>query len=646
MGLLDRLTFLRAGVFLLPLFRVLGSSSSRAAEVETALRLKREGDRLVISGRYSQALDVFRSMLQACGRHEYCRGVALYSLARCHLELTQYQQASDFLERAHEVFTRLNKRDEKAIVTQSKARLLTERSEYEQALALLKAAAQDLGASHNKASLCTVLNSAAAIQIYLGRSSEASECLSISESLAKAAKDPKLSALVQTNKGLAWAMLQKYDNALEALDKAYKRFKVDGNRKGMAVALNTMGYAHEARSAYAVAEKLHEKSRELARDIGDRRSETIAINNLGSIHLKRGDYALAKKSYEKAAAVYRKLGARHFLAETINNLGLVRIAYGQYPQAMECFDEALETRKSIGALPGQAWALHNRAFLLQDQGRFIDSLKASQMALWLAEKTRNRRIQATVLLRLGNLDEYWGEFDPAMNTYRTAEKIQTEIEDHYFKSMTVLHKANCLARRGEFANAEKHFREALETARTIGSPINPSLCYFALFFLVRGRYIAPESASGVGAACTADDLASARKYLLEAEKSTVPEYLDHVLLLTYVAARYLQETNPIEASKQFAGLEARANEQGSGRYSFLACAGLGVCREKANDLPQAREAFARAVTYLDKIKRALDGSLRDTFDEGEQILGLKHMDVYVGLARVSKTGPYSDCKKA
>ncbi|MBM4329272.1 MAG: CHAT domain-containing protein, partial [Deltaproteobacteria bacterium] len=132
----------------------------------------------------------------------------------------------------------------------------------------------------------------------------------------------------------------------------------------------------------------------------------------------------------------------------------------------------------------------------------------------------------------------------------------------------------------------------------------------------------------------AADLAKASEQLSLAEKEIKPDQKNDLMLLTYVKGRYLREKDLQGAVGQFAKLKEQAEQAGVRRFSFLAAVGAGLAHEQLKNWQQAKDFFKEAVDYAEYIRKTLDEDAKLAFLDGEEILGVKHILPYEGLARV------------
>ncbi|MEW6530547.1 MAG: tetratricopeptide repeat protein [Thermodesulfobacteriota bacterium] len=611
------------------------SSLRVEADVKEALALNQEGEKSLQQGKYTEALETFRKMSEQCGSHQYCRGVAAFYQGRTHAELAKYDDALKFFDEAEQIFIQLNKENEKAMVLAGRGSVLAGRGDYKGARDLFAKAEATFTEKKNSKELYSLYNNIAVVLAYMCDFDQALAYLEKAQELVAGSDDPKITGSLNVNRGLVFSKRQDYEKALAAYDRALKSYQTLGNLKSLSILLNNVGYIHEARSEYAKALEKHEESLKLAREVKDPWCESLALNNIGCVQLKRGDYQAAKQAYEGALKIRNELGIKHFAAESLNNLGLVWLAYADYPRAFACFDQCREACDLMASPSGRAWALHNMAFLLKDQGKFKESLTCSEDAARIAQQIGDKRLEATAILRLGNLYEYQGWFDKALENYRKAAEIQQTIEDWNFRSNTIADAANILTRSGEFDDAEVYFQEAIKLKRKIGAPAGELLCKFALFYLEKDRYAGLRREKGEkGDQQRAADLAKASEQLSLAEKEIKPDQRNDLMLLTYVKGRFLREKDLQGAVSEFAKLKEQAEQAGVRKFSFLAAVGAGLAHEQLTNWQEAKSSFKQAVEYAEYIRKTLDEDAKLAFLDGEEILGVKHILPYEGLARV------------
>jgi CHAT domain-containing protein/Tfp pilus assembly protein PilF len=605
----------------------------KANDMRQAVCLNKKGERLLAQSAFSDAIVAFTHMKRSCGGNPYCEGVARFYLGQCDLELARFDEAMKQLDQAEAIFSRLDKEVEKAKVLHVKGRVFSNKTQYREALDYFDHARRTFlkPETRDDAELFAVLTNRAKVNIYLSRFDEAIKDLNDAEALPVKGSNKNRLAVLNERRGLLAAQQQHFATAVKHYHDAMAHYSRVGNLRGMSAVLTNMGHIEETQAHYAEALKKYQRALELAKRFNDPSSQAFAFNNLGSVHWKRGNYEEAVRMYEQALTIREQLAIRMFFGETLNNLGIVYLDYGEYDKAFQKFQKAYQIAQENDSPAGKAWALHNMAWVFKDKGELKKAQHFSQQAIQLAEQIRNRRLLATALLRLGNLYEYYGDFDHALAAYARVARVQEEIGDKLFLSKTLVDMGNILTRRGDVKSAEQTYQKALDIQREIGVPQEELLCKFALFHVEKHQY---AEADGQPGADRASDLRLARQYIEQAEATMDPEAGNVLMLLTYVKAKLALEHNPTTAKSLFKKLKTDANSAGSLKYSFLAHVGLGLANEQLGKYSQAESAYQSAVKYAEGIRKTLDPVTRRTFLHGEEILGMKHVRPYEGLARV------------
>jgi tetratricopeptide (TPR) repeat protein len=283
--------------------------------------------------------------------------------------------------------------------------------------------------------------------------------------------------------------------------------------------------------------------------------------------------------------------------------------------------------------------LHNLSYVLRDTGKLKESLKCSRKALWLAETTGSRRVRAAVLQRRGGLYEYLGVFEGAMTSFEEAERIQKDIGDRFFRSACLADIGWEQTRRKEFTSAQSVFGEAIRIRKDTGSPSARLWLRYALIFIEKPQY-EPESCPPLHEPVKASpdrtkELATADKYLKEASGLVQKDNVEDQLLLGYVKAKVLLETDPKNSAYQFGKLKEQAKLLGVGKYSFLASTCSGLANERQKRLDEAKKAYMEAEAYIVEIERELPADDVTNFRQGEQILSIKNDLASEGFKKIN-----------
>ncbi len=111
--------------------------------------------------------------------------------------------------------------------------------------------------------------------------------------------------------------------------------------------LNLLGDIACAEGAYAEAETLFKHSLAIARDLQDRYYQAIVLNNLATVYHYTHQFDLARQTYEESLSICKEIGDRDGEAMTWNNLGELAVVEGDYAQAVALSERALKVARQI-----------------------------------------------------------------------------------------------------------------------------------------------------------------------------------------------------------------------------------------------------------------------------------------------------------
>ena len=97
--------------------------------------------------------------------------------------------------------------------------------------------------------------------------------------------------------------------------------------------------------------------------IGDKRGTALALNTLAAVALLLEEFDAARPLFTRALALFREVGEDARVAMTLNNLGIVAVRLDDHEGARALYEEALEVNKKAGNRRLQAGNLTNLADL-------------------------------------------------------------------------------------------------------------------------------------------------------------------------------------------------------------------------------------------------------------------------------------------
>ena len=191
-----------------------------------------------------------------------------------------------------------------------------------------------------------------------------------------------LGKLYQGAGSLAWVQ-GDYNDAESAFTRSLEIFSANGDRAGIAAALNNLGVIALYHGDYVRAADCYQHSLEIRRAIADRWGIGISLNNLGEVLHIQGDYRGAIQQHEESLSIRRELQDTFGTASSLTNLGCAALAIDDYAPAQVYFEEALTLFRGLGDKQRIALVLTNLGSVAIHAGNLPNARSAMTEALGL-----------------------------------------------------------------------------------------------------------------------------------------------------------------------------------------------------------------------------------------------------------------------
>ena len=132
-----------------------------------------------------------------------------------------------------------------------------------------------------------------------------------------------------------------------------------GDKRGMAISLNTLGLVAKAQGSLVRAGTQLSKALALAREMNDAPRVATVLNNLAALAIDQGDYAAAQPFLRESLSIKRGLGDAAGIANSLHNLGDAALHQGAYEQAAAALREGLTFSRQVGVGHVSAQSLHS-----------------------------------------------------------------------------------------------------------------------------------------------------------------------------------------------------------------------------------------------------------------------------------------------
>jgi CHAT domain-containing protein/tetratricopeptide (TPR) repeat protein len=254
-------------------------------------------------------------------------------------------------------------------------------------------------------------------------------------------------------------------------------------------AVKGLGMVEWHKGDYSEAERLFRQALAIEESALGREHPLVGrtLNNLASVCLEQGKYDEAEVLYVRSRALLEAaLGADNaIVAQPLHNLGVLYREQGRYVEAEEVLGQVLVIRRhTLGRRhPHVASCLLNLGALRGRSGNYAGADTLLRQALAIYEESRGPRSHE-VAVTLANLADvlFKGDLDPAeaKDMLSRALDIQNELfGPEQPNSAHILGQMGDISRaRGEIAEAEQYYRQAIMTAEKTLAAQHPVFCPF------------------------------------------------------------------------------------------------------------------------------------------------------------------------
>ncbi len=265
-------------------------------------------------------------------------------------------------------------------------------------------------------------------------------------------------ANVQASQGKSDAAVISYGKALD-LDREI------GAKKSIADTYLDMGVLFEGRGQYDKALQLYKDSLQMQRDLGDQSNQGVCLNNIGNVYLAQGKSDDALIYYQQALQVREKLGVGIDIAETLHNLGEGYARMAQFDNAMTSYMRALDLRRKAGDSLGAALESHSTGMVFLYQGRYGAAINSLQESVNGFHDAKDRtRTMAQILNDFAEALAVAGRGDEAAKPLEEAQGVVKELKNDNVMADILDTQGDVLFYRGDAKAAKALYQQSLQMA--------------------------------------------------------------------------------------------------------------------------------------------------------------------------------------
>jgi signal transduction histidine kinase/Flp pilus assembly protein TadD len=238
------------------------------------------------------------------------------------------------------------------------------------------------------------------------------------------------------------------------------------HKPGLAQVYSDVAFIYYDRGQYDSAVYLWTESLQLRTSLGDKARMASLHTKIGSAEFKKGDYDKALQHQLMALRIYEESGTVHGAGQALNNVAAVYEHQRDLDKALEYYSQALQAHKKANASQEMGITLINIGNIHFLSKAFSQAKKKYNEALQIVSENVQPSARAVVLNNLSEIYVMEGKPDSALH-YST---LALNLRQRTGETAGIISSLNMIGRikmkQGDFSNAEKYLRDALELATT------------------------------------------------------------------------------------------------------------------------------------------------------------------------------------
>lgn len=211
-----------------------------------------------------------------------------------------------------------------------------------------------------------------------------------------------------------------YAVALDAFERALASYERQGDRAGMADALNGMGLSYASLGNYPEARNVFDQALTLFKSLDDLEGQANVFNNLANTYTSLGQPERSLSLLQEALSLREMIDDTAAIGDSLHDIGFTHYSLGNYSEALEYYQDALEIATEIGDRAGESRTLNNIAFVHYVLGDDGEALQRLERALPLAQQLGDQTAEGLMWNTLGHIHVRQGDNSGALAAFHRA----------------------------------------------------------------------------------------------------------------------------------------------------------------------------------------------------------------------------------
>ncbi len=340
-------------------------------------------------------------------------------------------------------------------------------------------------------------------------------------------------------------------------------------------------------------------------------------------HVTRAEYDIAMRYAQLQMLVAERLGDQAGVAGAWNNIAIVRHGQEEHEAGLVAGHNALAIYEAIGMKRGVALVQDNLSNLYRALGNHRRAFDYAQKSLRNAEEEKHRRGIMVALTEFGIIYGQQNNFEQALAYQERALAIAQDLGDTLVIA-TIRHDIALQYKRfGDYQRALEIYQQLLKQVEGYGDKGGVAMVrdQIGRIYADQGRY---------------EEALNYHRLALAGLEETNKKRAS-VVTLNNIIAVYLAQKNYAEALSVSQRAMPLAREAARTADLYVALTNLGYSQYGLNQLAEAQQSFAEAVTIAESLRTQTAGGVEERqryFEEGLQA----HHGLLSVLVRLNQPG--------
>ncbi|MBL7913262.1 MAG: tetratricopeptide repeat protein [Bacteroidia bacterium] len=291
----------------------------------------------------------------------------------------------------------------------------------------------------------------------LNKFDEAMVALEVAEKYFINNKNQSQLAIVYGTMGNIYYQRDLFPKSLEYFLKAFKIYESLGLKKSIAGYAGNIGAIYNATGNNIKALEFYNKALIVNKEIKAERGEALNIVCIGNVYSDKKEYTLALEYFEKAMIINKKLGDKEYLANNYETIGALKLKLKQYESALENLKLARDMHEVLKNDKGLSYAYNIMGDVYYELKDYATAEKMQLLALDFANRSKTLNLKKEVHKSLSILYNETGQYKLSLENYKESVRIKDSL-------FSVSNEKELLQRQIEFDFEKK---EALTKAEFI-----------------------------------------------------------------------------------------------------------------------------------------------------------------------------------